>query len=56
MLPHVSLKCIVDSCNKSATQNHAVCNFHLFVEITVLASAGLCLLSAIVVAVLGTLK
>lgn len=52
----LSIKCIVDGCNKSAVDLHAVCSLHLFMELTVLAAAGLCLLAAITVAVLGTLR
>lgn len=53
MTRQINFKCIVDSCNRNAAANHAICNYHLFVEITLTFLIGLAVVWGAIYAILG---
>lgn len=45
MMPPISFKCAVPDCEKDAAEPHIICNYHVFVEITIMVVTGFALVS-----------
>lgn len=52
MIP-LNFKCIVNGCHRNASPRHAICEFHLFVEITMTAFTGALVLWGLIWLALG---